>query len=135
MNLMPHWSLTGKNPAFYDTESATAIEQTAKVYGAMQTLITEYNAFVDEYNKSIVDFESSTEKNIDEFKTCITELISNYIHSVDMQIDGVKNYIVDNIRQTTQELLDEAIRLGELKIVDIYNEENENLTLVVAWEV
>ena len=28
---LPHWCMTGRGPAFYDTESATAIEMVAKL--------------------------------------------------------------------------------------------------------
>ena len=54
---LPKWVLTNEYPAFYDTESVTAIEMVAKLYGKMEELITTYNEFVDEINKTIADFD------------------------------------------------------------------------------
>ena len=34
---LPKWILTNKFPAFHDTESLTAIEQTARVYGKIRS--------------------------------------------------------------------------------------------------
>lgn len=109
MKLLPHWSLTGKNPAFYDTESATAIEQTAKVYGAMQSLIEEYNGFVDTLNKEIETFEASSKEEAEAFKLCITGIVSDYIQSIDMRMDEATVYMKANLRATAEELLNEII--------------------------
>jgi hypothetical protein len=135
MKLLPHWSLTGTNPAFYDTESATAIEQTAKVYGAMQTLISEYNSFVDEINKEIEEFESWTTKDVDTFKKCITNIVSNYIQSVDIRLDNAEAFMKENLDDIAQELISEAIRLDKISIIEVYNEETESLNLIVSGEV
>lgn len=46
---LPHWVVNDNRPAFYDTESATAIEQTAKLYGAMSEVIDEVNKKIEEF--------------------------------------------------------------------------------------
>lgn len=83
---LPYWSLTDTRPAFYDTESGSAIEQTAKVYGAMRDLIGEYNKFAETVNKTLDKFELEASADMDQFKRCITELVSNYIQSTDIKI-------------------------------------------------
>ena len=135
MKLLPYWTLTGSNPAFYDTQSATAIEQTAKVYGAMQSLITEYNQFVINLNKEITDYENTTNRNIDEFKECITNIVSNYIQTVDMKISELEKHMKTNLEDTAQKMLNDAIKLGNITIVEEYNPATESLNLVVTGEV
>ena len=49
---LPHWVLTDLQPAFYDLESVTSVEETARLYAKMQELITLYNEFTDRINKS-----------------------------------------------------------------------------------
>ena len=36
---LPDWVVTDTQKAFYDLESSTAIEQTARLYGKMQELV------------------------------------------------------------------------------------------------
>mgnify|MGYP003293753474 FL=1 len=79
MKRLPHWVLTDSFPAFYDSESLTATQQTARVYGAMQELIDSYNQFVDEINGHIDEHENSLEKDVCEFKSKIIHTMENYI--------------------------------------------------------
>ena len=121
MWMLPHWNLTDKHPAFYDTESGTATEQTAKVYGAMRELIGEYNKFADELNKALQSFELQTKEENECFKKCITELVENYIKSIDLKIDkqdlklqeAVKS-MTDNIATTTASILQNMRESGDL---------------------
>lgn len=96
---LPKWVLTDKYPAFYDTESVTAIEMVAKLYGSMQELITDYNKFVDEVNQAIKDFEDGMIASFEEFKTCVMSLMENYIASVDMKIQMQDQAIADKFAE------------------------------------
>ena len=87
MRRLPHWALTCKIPAFYDLESASSIEMTAKLYKAMQDLIEEYNRFVDELNLYLEEFEQSTNQNMDEFKNCISDMLARHIQCIDNKMD------------------------------------------------
>lgn len=86
---LPKWRLTSKYPAFLDSESGTAIEQTAKVYGAMQELIDEYNAFVQEMETRINEFESTTNEDLETFKTSMRQEFQDFIDTVDMKLAGI----------------------------------------------
>lgn len=130
MRKLPHWTLTQKRPAIYDTESATAVEQTAKIYGAMNELIDEYNAFVDNLNAEIEAFETSTNQDIECFKTSMTELQTNFIECVDTKIakqdkeiaDAV-SFMKDNLSQYVIQVIDEMKANGELSeaIMNAFN--------------
>lgn len=142
MRLLPHWALTDKHPAFYDTESGSAIEQTAKVYAAMQELIKEYNSFVDEINKGISDFEAATVKDAESFKACITATVEKYIKSIDimidkqdLKIDNAIEYMKDNIISTTTAIVQAAVDEGKITVISNYNPESESLDMLVTGGV
>lgn len=142
MRPLPHWSLTNLRPAFYDTESGSAIQMVAKIYGAMNDLISEYNSFVDETNKAIKDFENDALKSNDEFKSCITSIVEKYIRSIDIMIDKQDlkieqaiTFMKENISNTTTEILTEAINAGKITVSEVYDPETESLNMVVSGEV
>lgn len=139
---LPHWVLSDKFPAFYDTVSGSGIEQTAKVYGAMREFIKDYNDFVDKFNKSLEEFELKTQAEQDCFKSCITQLMETYIKSIDITIDkqnlkieDAVSYMKDNIQATTRDYLNSAMDAGTIAVYQTYDEATESLNLVVTGEV
>ena len=84
---LPHWCLTDLHPAFYDTESVTAIEMVAKLYSKMEYLIEDYNIYIDKINKYVQEFEDGIIKDFAEFKACITKTMNDYIATIDMKIN------------------------------------------------
>lgn len=121
MKLLPKWVLTDRNPAFYDTESGSAIEQTAKVYGAMNELIGEYNDFVDKVNASITEFETEGNQSLDCLANKIIKIVNDYIFMLDEKVkrqDRTINeaivYIKDNIAESVELVLSEMKESGEL---------------------
>ena len=139
MQLLPRWVLTDKHPSFFETDSGSAIEQTARVYGKMNELIEEYNTFVDSVNEQITNFITETETKQDCFKRCITELIENYIKSIDikidkqdMVIDDAVKFMMDNIVQTATSIINEKIANGTLTVGLVYNEETEQVEIIAS---
>ena len=130
MKQLPFWHLTSKYPAFFDTDSKTVIEQTAKIYGAMQTLIDEQNTFNNELTKAIEEFETSTTKDINEFKTCITKIVSNYIKIVDDKL-AQQDLKIKNI--DTVENIKTLIDSGKLRNEPVYNEETEEMDIILKF--
>lgn len=86
MKLLPRWIFTKGLGAFYDGESATCMEQTFKVYEAMNSLITEYNEFVDTTNKTITDFVAESEQNFDEFAIGLRQEFQDFIDTIDLKV-------------------------------------------------
>lgn len=137
ITLLPHWVLPDTLPSVYDTQSGTAIEMVAKVYGAMRTLQTEYNLFVDEVNKSINDFVSSVEQDQECFKKNITKIMHDYIAKIDekikmqdLVINNAVKYMKENIIATSREVIKQAITDGEITVSSNY--ENEVLYLTIT---
>lgn len=136
VTLLPHWRLPDTLPSVYDTQSGTALEMVAKVYGAMRTLQTEYNSFVDEINKTITEFVESTNQDQEQFKTEITKIIHDYIAMIDEKIklqDTVIaeniTYIKDNLSESLNQIINEMKESGELDevILDSFNELAERI--------
>lgn len=119
--VLPKWCLTNRLPAFYDLESATAIEQTAKLYGAMQGMIDDYNKFVDEFNKTFEDYVNGLNKDHECFQASITKLIHDYIGMLDeklkMQDEEIENavkYMKENLSSSITSIIAEMKEMGEL---------------------
>lgn len=135
---LPHWVLTNEYPAFYDTESVTAIEMVAKLYGSMEELITDYNHFVDEINSTIQDFEDGLIGDFNDFKDLINQTVADFIALVDDKIDAqdeviadAVQYMKDNIQETASELFNEFLQTGQIyvSLATDYDENDESLIL------
>ena len=133
MQLLPTWRMTDRFPAFYDGESGSVIEMTARVYTAMNELIAEYNEFAKATNQIILDFKNESEQEQECFKKCVTELLENYIKSIDIKISkqdkviaDAKAYMVENIHQTVRDVVDAT----GVMLTTEYNDETESLDVV-----
>lgn len=130
IKLLPYWCITNRGPAFYDTESANAIEQTAKIYGAMRELQEDYNKFAKEVNTCITDFINNTNADQQEFEIHINKIVHDYIAMLDEKIkqqdkvieDNI-TYIKENITQGIIDVLNQMKESGELEeiIGDAFN--------------
>lgn len=135
MQRLPHWKITDFNPAFYDTESLTAIEQTARVYGAMQTMIDEFNNFVDSVNHSIEEFENGMTTDFEEFTVGLRQEFQDFIDVVELRVSDAETFMKTNINKVTADTINTAIRNGSLRIAEEYDEATESYNLLVTGGV
>lgn len=136
---IPNWVISKSLPAFYDTESGTAIEQTARLHGTIKDLITDYNNFVSSLTEEINKFIDSVEKDQDDFEVKITKVIHDYLHmlddkikSQDLKIDEAVKFMTSNISQSVTTLLNEMKENGELDTAvlnSFYNLDNRVKTI------
>lgn len=138
---LPHWVLTDPHPAFYDCESATAVQQTAKIYARIQELITIYNDFVRDVNRYITEFEDGIIKDFNCFQNCIIKTMTEYIESIDIKmsvqdtnIENAIQYMKDNIIATTNNIINQAIENGDLNVGFEYDPTDESLNFIVTRE-
>jgi len=132
---LPNWAYLDSRYAFSDTESATAVEQTAKLYKKIQELITTWNTFeldfrnkLDSFKKEITDEEQCFEDNM-------VTLIHNYIHQIDDTIAKQNLFVEDvknNMIEVARGIVDEMFANGEVVITTNYNEETESLDMVAG---
>lgn len=94
MRLLPKWALLETPSVIYDFESVTAIQQTARVYGAMNQMITEYNNFAEAINKEIAEFVGSSETEISNFKESIEKRILCKFKDMDATFAKIKTDII-----------------------------------------
>ena len=109
MNLLPKWVLANPFPAIHDFESLTVLEQTARVYGAMQKLIDEYNAFAETVNKQLVSFTDDETEAREEFELRVTKVMNQFM--CDME-----QYLKINLDDTATEMIKRGIDDGSVKI-------------------
>jgi predicted nucleic acid-binding Zn-ribbon protein len=139
MQLLPKWVLTNKFPSVYDSEAKTVLEQTARIYGAMNDLITEYNAFADRTNQLITEFTAAATQNQEQFEIALRQEFQDFIDVIEInvqqqqaQIDGAVSYMRDNIISTTSKIINDSIRKGEIVINTVYDPNSENLNIVAG---
>lgn len=137
INVLPNWMLPDSIPSVYDVQSGSFQEMVAKVYGAMRTLQLDYNSFVNEINNSINNFVESTNKDQEDFKEEITKIMHEYIQLIDdkvkmqdLKIEEDITYIKNNIFETAQNIINEAIANGDLSLSSNY--ENETIYLTIT---
>ena len=133
IRLLPHWVITNKNPAFYDSESVSAIEQTGRVYAKMQELVEDYNKFVDEVNAHIKEFTDETNVDQECFKQNIIETMENYIKSIDMKTDELEAYLKTNLAST----IEEVVKSGELndELIAIWSDFEDRLAHIESQKI
>lgn len=138
MYLLPKWVLANKFPAIHDFESLTVIDQTARIYGAMNQLIEEYNAFADQINKSVEEFQTASEEDRKKFEIAMRQEFQDFIDAVDLKIrmmDQTINDIEGNIEQITKDTVNKAINSGRLYVEESYDPETESLNMAITGGV
>ena len=130
---LPPWSIPNTFPAFFDHESATSIEMTAKLYNAMQELIEEYASFSKRIEESFTQFSDGNNKELEEFKVGLRQEFQDFIDIVDLKIKGFENdvrkavaFMTENIDKTVNDYL---VNTGA-RIEIVYNEETEDISFL-----
>lgn len=99
MKKLPIWTRPATLPAFHDGESASVIEQTYKLYNAMQELITEYNAFAEEVNQKISDHEAKYNADMEIFTTSLRQEFQDFIDVVELKIADLEQEYKDMVTE------------------------------------
>lgn len=136
---LPFWVLTDLQPAFYDSESGTVLQQLSRIYPKIQEVINSYNDFVREVNRYIDEFENGIIKDFNCFKNCIIKTMNDYIESIDtkinlqdMDIQNAIDYMKNNIVETTTNVVNQAIQNGDINISITYDSPSEGLSIIVT---
>lgn len=132
MKLLPIWRFTHTLPSHKDSESATVIEQTYKLYQTMQELITECNEFSENVNNKIIEFVTKYEEDIDTFTTSFRQEYQDFIDVVELKLEN-QDKRIQEIGQTVLEYIQPTIDEFLTAIENNLREElltliNENVT-------
>ena len=87
--LLPKWIISDSSPCFYDTEKVTTLESIAKLHGATNGLIEDYNKFVDEMNTKITEFTGTTEAELEEFETALRQEFQDFIDAESVKYNAL----------------------------------------------
>ena len=85
---LPPWAETGLQPAFYDVESGTVLQQTARMYAKVQQLTRLFNELSTEVKTEVENFEASVNETVQEYIEKFTELkdfVDDYFENLDVQ--------------------------------------------------
>lgn len=136
ISILPRWVLTGTNPAFYDMESKTCVEQTARVYVKVQEIVNDYNKFADEVEDKLLELDVSNKEDYESFKNNITHICHEFIHSIESKVNVATDYMKDNLSESVRNVVDAMIDSGELNSVvgDSFNELNTRVTTLEKTE-
>ena len=144
MRLLPKWALLAPPSAAYDLDSVTPLQQTARVYGAMNEMIREYNTFADQINKEIEEFVGASETEISNFKESVEKRIRCKFEELDAAFTKMKVDLTahadSKIAETYEQymagyagqIISEKIAAGELKITLVYDPETESLNMATG---
>lgn len=106
VNFLPPWVETNIQPAFYDKESGSVLQQTARMYAKVQCLVRMFNKLSKE-----------TKETVDEYISKFVELkdfVDTYFENLDVQ-DEVNTKINEMVESgTLQSILGEYINDGYL---------------------
>ena len=149
---LPYWVLTDLQPAFYDSESGTVLQQTSRMYAKLQEALNEFNDYAKQINTYITEFENGIISDFECFKNCIIKTMNDYIESIDMKVniqdtriaEAIENqnqaienaieYMKDNIVATATNIINQAIENGDLNVGFEYNPSHESLNFIVTRE-
>lgn len=138
ISLLPKMIFGVSQPTFYDTDKVTAIEASAKLHGKLNEIVEDYNKFVDETNKTIVDFVESTEQDLEVFEVALRQEFQDFIDTVNLKLlvgEGDLTDFEDLINRKCKEYLTAAIATNAIKVEAVYNEETESLDYRLTGEV
>ena len=118
VEFLPPWVETGLQPAFYDKESGTVLQQTARMYARVNMLIRMFNKLSKQTKEEIEEFEKTTTETVNEYIERFNEL-HDYVHDYFDNLD-----VQEEINHKLDEMLDDGV-LQE--IITTYIQSN------VAW--
>ena len=129
IDILPPWVETGLQPAFYDLESGTVLQQTARMYAKVRELTEGFNTFTENVTNEIDTFEQDTNDEIERFEGVVNDTVEEYIKKFNDLHDYVQDYF-DNldVQEEINNKLDEMVEDGVLQeIITTYIQSN------VAW--
>ena len=121
---LPPWVETGLQPAFYDKESGTVLQQTARMYDKVNQLIRNFN-----------DLSKETKETVEEYILKFTELkdfVDDYFDNLDVQ-EEINNKLDDMVEAgTLQEIITAYIQANVAWTFDTVSEMKTATNLVAG---
>ena len=103
VEFLPPWVLTGRQPAFYDKESGTVLQQTARMYDRVNMLVRMFNKLSKNTKDEIESFETTINETVDDYIGKFNDLhdyVMDYFDNLDVQ-EEINNKLDDMVEQGT----------------------------------
>lgn len=123
MEMLPKWVLPPTLPSIYESESFTSLEMVAKLYGAVNALIGEYNNLENDMSS----FSKTEEEKREEFETKLTKVVREFICSWEKK--------TADLELLAETVVSEAIRDGKIEMTESYDPETESLNIIAGGEL
>lgn len=137
-------------PSIYELQSATNTEMVAKLHGAMNNLITNYNKFVEDISTELETFSGSTSTEIQIFTQSVEKRINDQFNELNAQFlklqADLREYAAQYL-ESVQGVLPPATTADNGKILQVlkgewtlatpafkYDPETESLNLIIGEE-
>ena len=116
VEFLPPWVETGLQPAFYDKESGTVLQQTARMYARVNMLIRMFNKLSKNTKEEVERFEGVVNDEIEQFEHDVNETVDEYIEKFNQLHDYVHDYF-DNldVQEEINNKLDAMVEAGTLQ--------------------
>lgn len=139
IEFLPPWVETGLQPAFYDRESGTVLQQTARMYAKLNEVIKIVNGYKN-YDEEIASLKAQMNGLVadnERFKLNLQVDINNQMIAfkrevndrMDIQMEGLKAY-VDSQNETLRQYIDE-IALGQITLYNPATGEMEDIQNII----
>lgn len=116
VEFLPPWIETGLQPAFYDKESGTVLQQVARMYAKVNYLVEMFNTFSKDTTDFVNDFVDSTNTEIERFEHDTTETVNDYIEKFTQLKDFVDDYFENlDVQEEINNKLDDMVESGTLQ--------------------
>ena len=88
VEFLPPWVETGLQPAFYDKESGTVLQQVARMYAKVNWLIKMFNKLSKDTTTEINTFEHDTTETVNDYIArfvALKDFVDDYFENLDVQ--------------------------------------------------
>lgn len=124
IELLPPWVETGLQPAFYDKESGTVLQQTARMYAKVRELTVAFNELSEE-TKSLVD--EYVAKFIE-----LKDYVDDYFDNLDVQTE-INNKLDDMVEAgTLQEIIGDYLNATAVWGFDTVSDMKSSTNLIAG---
>ena len=118
VEFLPPWVETGLQPAFYDKESGTVLQQTARMYARVNMLIRMFNKLSKNTKEEIERFEGVVNDEIEQFEHDVNETVDEYIEKFTQLKDFVDDYFENlDVQEEINNKLDAMADAGTLQTI------------------
>lgn len=134
VEFLPPWIETGLQPAFYDKESGTVLQQTARMYARVNMLIRMFNKLSKQTKTEVENFEASTTDTVNEYINKFNELhyyVHDYFDNLDVQ-EEINNKLDAMVEDGTLEKIINQEIFGDIQQEIAENKKYKSQVIMIA---